>query len=69
MKNSKETETFKTSSGGTWRKASIRTSMPISNGKLTGNWEEQEVFKEKVVMLEVDHDFGKDFIFESLISQ
>lgn len=38
-------------------------------GKLTGNWEEQIVYGESQAMLEVDHAFGKDFIFADYISQ
>lgn len=38
-------------------------------GELTGKFEEQSVCGEPTLMLEVDHPFGKDFIFSDYLSQ
>jgi hypothetical protein len=61
---------IKTGSGGIWDvNKSIRTSMKIANPKLTGKFEDHVLNGETVSMLEVDHDFDKDFIFEEFLSQ
>ncbi len=69
-------KTFKTTTGSIWNtEKPIRTSMPISSkygkgtGILTGRYETHTLSGEIQPMLEVDHDFGTDMIFEQFISQ
>jgi hypothetical protein len=64
--------TFKTQSGATWdTEKPVRTSINVSNPKLTGKVENHTIncLGETMSMLEVDHDFGKDYIWEDFISQ
>ena len=68
---------FRTGAGSIWDLSKpIRTSMPISHdsakgvGLLTGKFEDVPDGDGTIISLvEVEHDFGKDFIFESFISQ
>lgn len=61
---------MKTLTGSNWDlDKPVRSSLFKGNGKLTGNVEYHELSGEKECMLEVDHDFGKDFIFEQFLSQ
>lgn len=64
-------ENFKTGSGGLWSvNRPISTSLStVSNPKLTGKFEDHDINGTTESMLEVDHDFGKDFIWEQFISQ
>lgn len=38
-------------------------------GTLTGKYEMQDICGEEQMMMEVDHPFGKDMIFEDYLSQ
>jgi hypothetical protein len=63
---------IRTGSGGTWdTDKAVRTSMRISNPKLTGKFEDHDLLGTGNIesMLEVDHDFGTDYIWEQFISQ
>lgn len=61
---------FTTETGSKWNtEKPVRTSMKVSNPKLTGKHETHILSGEIVVMVEVDHDFGKDFIFEEYVWQ
>jgi len=61
---------IRTGSGGTWdTDKAVRTSMKISNPKLTGKFQDHDLGGNIESMLEVDHDFGTDYIWEQFISQ
>lgn len=59
-----------TETGGTWNfEKPVRSSLFKGPGKLTGRVEYHHMETEQDAMLEVDHGFGVDFIFESFLSQ
>lgn len=61
---------MKTKTGSTWDLTKpVRSSLFIGNGKLTGKVEYHNLNGELECMLEVDWDFGIDFIFEQFLSQ
>lgn len=61
---------MKTKTGGTWDLSKpVRSSLFKGDGKLTGLVEYHNLGGEEECMLEVDWDFGKDFIFEQFLSQ
>jgi len=65
-----ETKVIKTETGGTWDlNKPVRSSLFKGNGKLTGAIEYHTLHGEQECMIEVDHGFGTDFIFEQFLSQ
>lgn len=67
-----KTTLFTTGSGSKWDTSKpIRTSMRISNPVLTGKYEDHNLGGRGDIesMVEVDHDFGCDMIWEQFVSQ
>lgn len=61
---------FTTQTGSKWdTEKPVKTTMKVSNPKLTGKYEAHELGGETTVMVEVDHDFGTDMIFEEYVWQ
>jgi len=60
--------TFKTGSGNVWdTDRPIKTTIKVFNPKLTGNFEDHEIDGRIESMVEVDHDYGTDFIWEQFV--
>ncbi len=61
---------MKTRTGSTWDlNKPVRSSLFKGNGKLTGKIEYHKLGSELECMLEVEWDFGINFIFEQFLSQ
>lgn len=61
---------MKTETGSNWNLSKpVRSSLFQGEGELTGNVEYHNTVNGRECMLEVDHGFGIDFIFEDFLSQ